>query len=357
MSVIQYPTPIPATVGTLPNLKFMVSSDSLTAVTTAGYLNSANTDSATPISNGDIIMGLYSYNTSTTSGTFGIFTVSITASTGITLTSWANPGDAVLPTTSGRFAVFTDATGTITSAAGNAVQLGNITAGASGTAGTLTSYPATSSKGSLIIAGGANTGNTTTTVSNVAMGQASVISIPDPANAVGRLLIGATATPFTSGNFVQASGTGGLVVDSGISSATSPLLASITLSASQINAMWTTPVQVIAAPGSGKAILVTGLAWDFVYGSAAFTAGGLVTLQYKNTTEAGGVVTTTGIAATSVTGVTANSVLTDTVIPIVATSANTVNQGIFISNATQAFATGTGTTTTLTVFYRVISAT
>ncbi len=86
-------------------------------------------------------------------------------------------------------------------------------------------------------------------------------------------------------------------------------------------------------------------------------AGGVVTLQYKNTTEAGGVLTTTGIAAASVTGVSANSVLTDTVIPIVATSANTVNQGIFISNATQAFTTGTGTTTTLTVFYRVISAT
>jgi len=48
-----------------------------------------------------------------------------------------------------------------------------------------------------------------------ALGQATTYSYVDPANANARALIGATTTPFTSGNFPVASGTGGLMVDSG----------------------------------------------------------------------------------------------------------------------------------------------
>jgi hypothetical protein len=153
----------------------------------------------------------------TTSGTFGIFTVNISTSTGqVTLTAWANPGDAVLPTTANYIAHFVNTTGSISSAAANVTNPGNISAGLSGTAGIVSSFPATGSKGSLALTAVANTGNTVTTISNDAMGQASVINIPDPANAIGQLLIGATATPFVSGNFPKNSGTAGLMVDSGI---------------------------------------------------------------------------------------------------------------------------------------------
>lgn len=137
----------------------------------------------------------------------------------------------------------------------------------------------------------------------------------------------------------------------------SALSTSTILTAAQINGMYAAPVLVVPAPGAGRAIVVNGLAWNFVYGSAAFASGGVVTLQYGSTVHAGGTLTTTGIAAASVIGVTANSLLTDTAIPIVATSANTVNAGIYISNATGAFTTGTGTTSTLTVFYTIIPAT
>lgn len=92
---------------------------------------------------------------------------------------------------------------------------GNIQAGMSGTAGEFISFPGTASKGSFIFAATANTGNTSTTFTNDAMGQATTINVPDPANAVGQVLIGATATPFVSGNFVKSSGTAGLMVDGG----------------------------------------------------------------------------------------------------------------------------------------------
>ena len=92
-------------------------------------------------------------------------------------------------------------------------EASNCQAGLSGTAGTLASFPTTAAKGSLVLAAVANTGNTLTTISNAAMGQASVISIPDPAGATANFAIAPAA--LVSGNLVKASGTAGLVADAG----------------------------------------------------------------------------------------------------------------------------------------------
>lgn len=215
MGIVQLPIPIPGTVGIIPNEKYMVTTDNLTTITTAGYLNQVNLES-NPLSNTDILQVLYSYNLQTTAGTYGVFTVSISGTGVITLTQAAFTGDVTLPTIANHLIVSTNTTGALANLTGTAINNGSLQAGLSGTAGTLISYPATGSKGSLIVAAVANTGNTNTTISNAAMGQASVISIPDPANAVGRFMIGATATPFVSGNIPKASGAAGLMVDSGI---------------------------------------------------------------------------------------------------------------------------------------------
>lgn len=212
--IYQFPTPIPVTNGNYPQFKFAVFGDNLTAVTTAGYLNSSSIEAGLPLSNADIVMALYSFNPNTSTGSFGIFTVSIAASNGqITLTAWGNPGDVVLPTIANYIAHFTNTSGTLSSAAANVINAGNIQAGLSGTAGTVASFPATASKGSLILAGVANTGNTNTTISNAAMGQASVISIPDPAAATANFVVAPSA--LVNNNLVKASGTTGLVVDAG----------------------------------------------------------------------------------------------------------------------------------------------
>ena len=63
------------------------------------------------------------------------------------------------------------------------------TAGASGTAGTFISYPTTASKGTLILAAVDNDGATNVTISNAAMGQASVVSIPDPGAATADFVL------------------------------------------------------------------------------------------------------------------------------------------------------------------------
>ena len=255
MGIIQFPVAIPVTNGNLPSLKFMVSTDNLATVTAAGYLNSGNLDAAAPMSNTDIVMMLYSYNQQTTVGTFGLFTVAVSNTT-ITLSEWINPGDVLLPVVANNIAQFNGTSGQIYDGSATAVHGGNIQAGLSGTAGTLASFPATAAKGSLIVAGVANTGNTNTTISNVAMGQASVVSIPDPANALGRFMVGATATPFVSGNFPIASGTGGLFIDSG------------------------------AAPGSFANLTAANV----------FSGSGQITLAKVNGTEAANAVTASGNA-------------------------------------------------------------
>lgn len=299
MSLIQYPKPIPATVGVAPNLRFMVSSDNLATITTAGYLNTTNMDSATPLSNNDVIMALYAYNTQTTAGTFGIFTVSISSSTGITLVEWTGTSGVILPTIANHIATYTNTTGTLSEDAATAINGGNIQAGLSGTAGTVASFPSTASKGSLVLAAVANTGNTTTTISNAAMGQASVISIPDPGAATANFLLSAGTNTMAAGssivaakvngteasNAVTASGMAGAITTSSLSTAGGSSYAItwtntfITATSSVLLTIaggtnTTENITLKCAPGAGSATLT-------IYNNTAATAlNGTIIISY-----------------------------------------------------------------------------
>jgi hypothetical protein len=86
-----------------------------------------------------------------------------------------------------------------------------------GTAGGFIAYPATSANGSLRLTPVGNAGNFAVSISNVStQGQATVMSIPDVAAATGQFVVKTAA--FVSGNLIQASGTAGLTIDSGIAS-------------------------------------------------------------------------------------------------------------------------------------------
>ena len=65
----------------------------------------------------------------------------------------------------------------------------DITAGSAGTAGTFISEPATDAKGRLILKAVDNTGNNDVTISNAAVEQTCVISIPDPGAATADFLL------------------------------------------------------------------------------------------------------------------------------------------------------------------------
>lgn len=211
-TIYQLPIQVPGMVEVFPNQKFAVFGDDLTTVTTAGYLNQVNLES-NPISKTDILQVLYSFNNVTKAGTYGVFTVSISNSGVITLNSWANPGDVLLPVVSNRIAQFNGTTGQIYDGTATATHAGSIQAGVSGTAGTLISFPATAANGTLIISALNAGGAFNTTIRNSVMGQSSVISIPDPGAATANFLLNASASGQTiSGGLTLSTGNLGVTL-------------------------------------------------------------------------------------------------------------------------------------------------
>lgn len=221
--IYQFPTPIPMTNGNYPQFKFAVFGDSLSTVTTAGYLNTYSSEAGLPLSNADVIMTLYNFNQQTNTGSFAILTVSVASSTGqITLADWAGGGSTQLPTIAYNAAYFVDTMGTLTSAAlpfGTPMNVpGELTAQAqifSGAGYAIGSF-ATASGGALEMVASPNAGFFVVSITNASFGQQSQISIPDPGQSTANFVIAPNA--LVNGHLVSASGTTGLVQDSGIAS-------------------------------------------------------------------------------------------------------------------------------------------
>lgn len=111
MGILQAPSVLPGQVGVIGAIKYMVTTDNLATITTAGYLN--NLDLAVnPIAASDVLGVTYSYNLQTNSGTFALFTVSLSNGV-ITLAQQVDPGNVLLPVVSGNVPVFNGTTGQI----------------------------------------------------------------------------------------------------------------------------------------------------------------------------------------------------------------------------------------------------
>lgn len=168
----------------------------------------------------------------------------------------------------------TISTGNLALTVGNiTATAGNIQAGSSGHAGTFTSFPGTAANGSFIFAGVNNSNNFASTLSNSAVAQATLYTLPDPANANGQVLVGATATPFTNNHIVVASGTAGVVTDGGFQiksvahaavaggAAAQTVTDAFCTTASMVTASWndtTNPVEIqTVAAGNGSFIVTS----------------------------------------------------------------------------------------------------
>jgi hypothetical protein len=159
-----------------------------------------------------------------------------------------------------------------------------------------------------------------------------------------------------------------LVVDNGVSAA-DILLPGVTLSsqtvvltAAQILAMNTTPVQLIPAPGAGMVNIPVSVLFCAHYGSAAFGGGGNMVVQWGNAAGATGQTTGFALPPTVMTGLgsgTAVGYMTpgDGATYAQGLLASAGNAAIYISYpASPAFTGGTGCTLTLTILYATISA-
>ena len=323
----------------LPSWVYIETNDTIATVTTAGYLNGAAAEYVNTLKNN--MMALISTKTSPSAGTPPILYI------------------LQLQNTNGVWSLISQSGAPVPF-----IVEGDIQAGSSGTAGKFISYPATAAKGDFIFKAVANTGNTSTTLSNDAMGQASVINIPDPANAIGQLMIGATATPFVSGNVPEASGTAGLFVDSGVSVASISgavtqlgqlYQTSVTLNTAAVVAAYATPQTLIAAVAGKVAIVHSATVYTASTGNTAFATGTAPIIQYGTTVHGAGTIATgTGL-------VTGDIEAASSQVRTIGPAASAVYTGITDTAVTfscaTAYTAGTGTSITFTLVYELITAT
>lgn len=179
MAILNIVTDFVGQGGVIPRIVKIQSDDDFATITAANYLQSAISQGFV-FNPSDIIAMTYDDNISQ------FFTLDMTSTT-ITLENFS--GDVVLPVTANHIACFSGTSGAITDDAATAINGGNIQAGLSGTAGTLASFPATASKGSLKVSATANTGNTDVIITNRAHGQATTYSIGDVGQSTGSVLV------------------------------------------------------------------------------------------------------------------------------------------------------------------------
>jgi hypothetical protein len=132
--------------------------------------------------------------------------------------------------------------------------------------------------------------------------------------------------------------------------------ATVALTAAQINGMYATPVQLLAAPGAGKLIIIDSILWDIAFVSAQYAAGGAIAAQYGNTVHGAGPAASGTLAAASLNGVAASGFLSNAgsagLLNVAASASE--NTAVYLSNASAAFTTG-DSTVNLYIKYRVVT--
>lgn len=137
-----------------------------------------------------------------------------------------------------------------------------------------------------------------------------------------------------------------------------PAFVSVAITADEFNGMYAVPNLLIAAPGANKLISVGSMVLSLTYGSAAFASGGVVAAQYDSTAHGAGVLATNSEAAADF------FVTASTAFRFTGTSGNTVgalpfsttvNKGLYLSNATGPFTTGTGSSLVANIYYTIIT--
>lgn len=128
-----------------------------------------------------------------------------------------------------------------------------------------------------------------------------------------------------------------------------------TLTQAQWNLMFTTPVQLVAAQGTGNGIFVEQLVLNYRFATAAFTGGGLIVAQYGNTAAGAGPAACATLTNVGFTDQVASRIATLPAGTASIAAASVSNAAVFISNQTAVFSGGNASASvTWRMFYRVL---
>jgi hypothetical protein len=148
-------------------------------------------------------------------------------------------------------------------------------------------------------------------------GQTTVLTIPDP-----------------------GAGTANVLLDQGVTSAVTQQHITVPITSTQILGMYATPVLLIAAPPAGENIIVDYFEFTMIPSGTAYASGGAFAPQISNTNHSGGTLVTGTIAASVIN---ASGTTTTYNMQTQVAHAGTAATGLYLSNATGSFTTGTGT--------------
>lgn len=115
---------------------------------------------------------------------------------------------------------------------------------------------------------------------------------------------------------------------------------SVAITASQFNGMYATPIQLVAAQGANTLIVLDQLQLVMTYAGVAYASGGTAAVQYDSTANGAGVIASTTLIASTFTAA-ASSTFTFNPGVVVLPFSTTTNKGLYLSNITGAFTTGT----------------
>lgn len=278
--------------GVVPRRVAIVSTDNLATVTTAGYLNNASKETGFNILPTDVIDMWYGYVSGNSTGTFEVFTPSISNGV-ITLVQWANPGDVLLPVVSGDFAVFNGTTGQIKDS-GSApsassqpfvvVSPGSLTSGnfprlndANGTLNT-GKAPSDATKTFVVMSPGSLTSGNFPTLGDTN----GTLAAGLPPSAAAQSFVVVSPGSLTSGHVAKFSDVNGTVADAGFA-ATEVAISTITNSDAQSDIIWydiTCSATALATAGKVNVQVSSGSKQYavrnvlFNYGAAGLSGGG-----------------------------------------------------------------------------------
>lgn len=126
------------------------------------------------------------------------------------------------------------------------------------------------------------------------------------------------------------------------------------LSSADLKGMSAAPIQMVAAV-PGKIIVFDSLEFVMTRTATAYANGGVVNVQYADTATGGGTTVHADIAATVLTAASAAVTYTHRISKDLSALADTVvpGVGLYLSNKTAAFITGTGTAK-ISIVYHII---